>query len=74
MPSSRQQADALSRFILNAAPAKELSREDREKEFKATLAVGDKAPEFRLKDTENKEWVLSELKKPVVLIFSRAHW
>ncbi len=74
MPSSRQQADALSQFILDAAPAKELSSDARKKTFKAGLAVGEQAPEFRLTDTEGKVWILSDLKKPVVLIFSRAHW
>ena len=76
VPNSAQQRDALSAFILSAAPKDELPAGERDKLFEMSPLPGDPAPRFSIHDMNGAPFNLDDLKgkKALVLIFSRAHW
>jgi len=76
VPTSKQEQDALTKFILAAAPMRESPKAEREKPFEGFPAVGLAAPDFVITDVQGRKWALSELKdkQALVLVFSRAHW
>ena len=76
VPTRKQQQDALTKFVLAAAPEHELAKTEREKPFEAFPEVGSAAPKFSLTDVEGKTFALSQFadRKALVLVFSRAHW
>ncbi len=76
VPTLEQEEDALRKFIMAAAPARELSPREREKRFEGFPAVGTAAPDFSIADVRGGRFSLAQLKdkKALVLVFSRAHW
>ena len=76
VPTLEQEQDALTKFVLGAAPPQELPKTERETPFQAFPGVGSRAPEFSVTDVQGRKFALSQLadKKALVLVFSRAHW
>ncbi len=76
VPTKEQERDALTMFLVSASPSKELSTEERERKFHGAPEVGGAAPDFSVTDIQGRRFTLADLKgkKPLVLIFSRAHW
>ena len=76
VPTLKQEEDALTKFIVAAASARELPKAEREKPFEGFPEVGTAAPDFSIADVKGRKFSLAQLtdKKAVVLVFSRAHW
>jgi cytochrome oxidase Cu insertion factor (SCO1/SenC/PrrC family) len=76
VPTKEQERDALTTFLLSAAPTRESGKEEREHKFHGAPDVGEAAPGFSVTDVQGRKFALASLKgkKPLVLIFSRAHW
>ena len=76
MPSKQQHHDALLAYVLAAAPAKELPEASRDQDFRYVPEVGQPAPDFAIEDINGNPVRLAQFKgrKPLVLVFSRAHW
>jgi len=76
VPNLAEERDALATFLLAAAPPQELPKGQREQKFRGAPEVGEAAPEFSIADINGGRFSLRELrnKRPLVLVFSRAHW
>jgi len=76
VPTLKQEGDALTKFILAAAPEGVLSQGEREKRFEGFPDVGTAAPDFSIADVRGRRFSLARLKiqKALLLVFSRAHW
>jgi mono/diheme cytochrome c family protein len=76
VPNSAEERDALATFLLASAPPQELPKEQRDQKFRGAPEVGETAPGFSIADINGRSFSLRELrnKRPLVLVFSRAHW
>lgn len=76
VPTLKQEEAALTKFILAAAPPRDLSKAEREKPFEGFPEVGTAAPDFSIADLQGRNFSLAQLKgkQALVLVFSRAHW
>ncbi len=75
VPTLKPEGDALTKFIMAAAPSGEAPAE-RLKPFEGFPEVGKAAPDFSITDVRGRAFSLAQLKdkKAFVLVFSRAHW
>ncbi len=76
VPTLKQEENALTKFVMAAAPPLELSKGEREKPFEGFPEVGTAAPDFSIADMQGGKFSLKQIKdkKALVLVFSRAHW